>query len=91
MSVLRKKLEAVNTYLTVAPENVIPIGYDDLEREDERNILLLDIDTYLKSFVAESVTQGIDEEKWEEHLKTLESLNVERYTELYQVFYDSKK
>ncbi|MCI8926306.1 MAG: extracellular solute-binding protein [Lachnospiraceae bacterium] len=86
-----KKLEAVNTYLPVAPENVIPIGYDDLEREDERNILLLDIDTYLKSFVAESVTQGIDDEKWEEHLKTLESLNVERYTELYQVFYDSKK
>lgn len=86
-----KKLEAVNTYLPVAPEKVIPFGYDDAEREDERNILLLDIDTYLKNFVAESVTQGIDDEGWKEHLKTLESLEVKRYTELYQLFYDSKK
>ena len=52
---------------------------------------MTDIDTYLKKFIADSVINGIDEGKWEEHLKTLESLKVDEYTQLCQEFVDSVK
>ena len=61
----------------------------DLENSERRTILLADIDNYLKKFIADSVINGIDEGKWEEHQKTLKSLKVEEYTKLCQEFVDS--
>lgn len=33
--------------------------------------------------------QGIDEAKWNKHLETCKTLNVNRYVELMQKFYDA--
>ncbi len=67
----------------------LPAGTASQENEEQRSILLTDIDTYLKKFVADSVINGIDDAKWQEHLDTLESLKVDEYTRLCQEFVDS--
>lgn len=68
----------------------LPAGTASLENAERRAILKTDIDTYLKKFISDSVINGIDEEKWEEHLKALESLKTDEYTSLCQEFVDSK-
>ena len=42
----------------------------------------------MKSFVAESVTNGIDDAKWQEHLNQLQKLKVDDYVAIYQGMYD---
>lgn len=81
---------------SIAIEEQIPYGVIELpagtasqENEEQRSILLTDIDTYLKKFVSDSVINGIDDTKWQEHLDTLESLKVDEYTRLCQEFVDS--
>ncbi|WP_243005119.1 hypothetical protein [Hungatella effluvii] len=66
----------------------LPRGMATQENEERRTILIADIDNYLKKFIADSVINGIDEEKWEVHLKTLESLKVDEYTALCQEYVD---
>ncbi len=67
----------------------LPAGTASQENEEQRSILLTDIDTYLKKFIADSVINGIDDAKWQEHLNALESLKVDEYTRLCQEFVDS--
>lgn len=67
----------------------LPSGMSsDPENEERRVILKTDIDTYLEKFIADSVINGIDEDKWNTHLKTLESLKTDEYTQLCQEFVD---
>lgn len=68
---------------------ILPSGTATLENSERRSILSADIDNYLKKFIADSVINGIDEGKWEEHQKTLKSLKSDEYTELCQEFVDS--
>mgnify|MGYP000778785076 FL=1 len=82
------KLDAVNEQMQYGVME-LPSGTSDLENSERRTILLADIDNYLKKFIADSVINGIDEGKWEEHQKTLKSLKVEEYTKLCQEFVDS--
>lgn len=82
------KLEAVNDQMQYGVME-LPSGTATLENSERRTILLADIDNYLKKFIADSVINGIDEGKWEEHQKTLKSLKVEEYTKLCQEFVDS--
>ena len=85
------KLEAVREQTKFGVVG-LPAGMAvSLENTERRSILMTDIDTYLKKFIADSVINGIDEGKWEEHLKTLESLKVDEYTQLCQEFVDSVK
>lgn len=63
----------------------LPSGMSsDPSNEERRVILKTDIDTYLNKFVADSIINGIDEEKWEEHLKTLGDLKCDEYKQLCQ-------
>lgn len=66
----------------------LPQGMASQENEERRTILLADIDNYLKKFIADSVINGIDEAKWNTHLKTLDSLKVDEYTALCQEYVD---
>ena len=52
-------------------------------------MLSADIDTYLKKFIADSIINGIDDAKWQDDLKKLESLKVDDYTALCQEFVDA--
>lgn len=82
------KLQAVKDQI---PFGVIglPAGTASLENAERRAILIADIDTYLQKFIADSVINGIDDEKWEAHLKNLENLKAEEYTALCQEYVDS--
>ena len=63
----------------------LPAGMSsDPSNEERRVILRTDIDTYLNKFVADSIINGIDEAKWEEHLKTLKNLKCDEYKQLCQ-------
>ncbi|GKX29363.1 ABC transporter substrate-binding protein [Vallitalea longa] len=62
--------------------NSLPVGFATQENIERRALLLADIDTYLKKFIAESIVHGIDDEKWEEHLDALKKLKVEEYKAL---------
>ena len=70
-------------------DQALQAGTASLENAERRAILIADIDTYLQKFIADSVINGIDDEKWEAHLKNLENLKAEEYTALCQEYVDS--
>ena len=82
------KLEAVKEQMEYGVVS-LPAGTASLENAERRSVLSADIDTYLKKFIADSIINGIDDAKWQDHLKKLESLKVDEYTALCQEFVDS--
>lgn len=72
-----------------AYEEGFPLGNDSMEAAAERAQMFSEIDTYIQNFVAESVTTGIDDGKWEAHIKNCEALNVEGYVQNFQSLYDT--
>lgn len=82
------KLEAVKEQMEYGVVS-LPVGTASLENAERRSVLSADIDTYLKKFIADSIINGIDDAKWQDHLKKLESLKVDEYTALCQEFVDS--
>ena len=84
-----RKVETAQAYAPYFQQEII---YTDLlqsaEVQSQITLLFADIDTYIKYFVAESVTNGIDEAKWQEHLTQLEKLRIDEYVALYQDMYD---
>lgn len=72
-----------------AYEEGFPLGNDTLEAAAERSQMFTEIDTYIQNFVAESVTLGIDEAKWKNHLDRCAALDVKGYLESYQSLYDT--
>ncbi|MCL2832524.1 MAG: extracellular solute-binding protein [Treponema sp.] len=82
------KVNAVKQYIPYA-QIAFPKGFDDPVRADERRILSLDIDTYMRRFVSNSIMNGLTDVQWTAHLNTLQSLKVDRYVQLCQQFVDS--
>lgn len=84
-----KKLEGITRCM---PYSVIvmPAGVDSPERAVERDRIFVDIDNYMQKFRATAVKDGLDEDAWQEHLETLDKLNVDRYVELWQEYFTEK-
>ena len=72
-------------------EEGFPIGNDTLENANTRSELFAELDTYVQSFVAESMTSGINEGKWKTFLENCQKLNVDEYVQCYQTLYDKIK
>ncbi|HEY8500934.1 MAG TPA: hypothetical protein VIL89_09970 [Clostridia bacterium] len=66
----------------------IPLGQDDPDVTQERNIMYTEINTYMSNFIAESIIKGIDEGKWATHLENCKKLNVDQFVADYQAYYD---
>jgi putative aldouronate transport system substrate-binding protein len=81
------KIASVREYIPYA-QIAFPKGFDDPTRADERRILTLDIDTYMRRFVSNSIMNGLTDAQWAAHLNTLQSLKVDRYVQLCQQFID---
>lgn len=81
-------LESEAAYLPYVEEEFIPKGLWEEEAAKEKNLLYVDLDNYIASFLSNSIINGIDDQQWQEHLEKLETLKVDRYLELYQEFYD---
>ena len=68
-----------------------PLGNDTVENSTRRSELLAEINTYIENFVAESMTTGIDDARWQAHLSNCDKLGVAEYLDIYQNLYDSLK
>jgi putative aldouronate transport system substrate-binding protein len=82
------KVQAVIDYLPylekeyIVTNNILPS--DDANRRD---LLWVDLENYLKRFMAASVMNGVDRAGWNAHLNTLRSLKIDEYTALAQKYY----
>ncbi|NMA95355.1 MAG: hypothetical protein GX974_04875, partial [Clostridiales bacterium] len=86
------RLDAItDLYEQYFPEDTIQVNFEEAEKANEKNLLLVEIDAYLATFIANSALKGVTDEQWDKHLKTCESLDVERYVELWQEYYDAQK
>lgn len=81
----------VDLYQAHFPEERLQANYEDADIAVEKNLLKVEIDAYLATFVANSVLKGVTDAQWEEHLKACRALEVERYVTLWQEYYDSQK
>ncbi len=66
----------------------LPAGSDTPENTERKSMLHTDINTYITKFIADSVINGIDDQKWEKHLKALKDLKVDEYLEICQQYVD---
>ncbi len=87
----QEKADAILAYEPYAPSQFISNGFSLAEEEEERGMLLVEIDTYLKQFCANAVVKGITEADWQKHLDTLDSIGVDEFVGLWQAFYDAHK
>lgn len=70
------------------PKEYMLSVFESLEMTEAKSNLSVEITNYMKSFVAQSVLEGIDDAKWSEHLNKLDKLNVDKYIELQQQTHD---
>ena len=85
------KAEAILAYEPYGPKQFITNGFSVAEEEEERNMLLVEIDNYLNQFRANAVVNGISEADWQKHLDTLSDIGVDDYVGLWQSFFDAHK
>ena len=86
-TVRRKLVEVVKPYI----QNVMfPQRPVDSAKLEERNMIYTDLKAYLDSFVADCVVHGIDDAKWEKHLKDCQGYRAEEWTQWYQDYLDGK-
>ena len=80
-------VDAVKDYF---PAERIPQRAVPAEKLEERNLIYTDLGAYLDSFVADAVVNGLDDAKWENHLKTVEQYRASEWVQWYQDFLDNK-
>lgn len=69
-------------------DEMFPYGEMSYEMTARRAELRVELFNYVETFFAESVINGIDDAKWEDHLNTLQQLNVEEFISGYQEEYE---
>lgn len=84
----RKLLARQEPFRQYAVENYIPRGQHEGNDAQEINILLTEIKSYIDNFVAVAVLEGIDDAKWNNHLRDCSRLGVDNYVALIQKYYD---
>ncbi len=84
----KKYLEKGESYKPYLKKDLIPLGQDELEVTQDRATMSTEIKNYITNFVAESVIKGIDRSRWETHLENCRKLDVEKFVNDYQNYYD---
>ena len=82
-----KMVEVVKPYLQ---KEIFPSRPVESAKLEERNMIYTDLKAYLDSFVADCVVYGIDDAKWEKHLKDCQGYHADEWTQWYQDFLDGK-
>lgn len=60
----------------------------DNETSIELTRMYNDIDKFMRETISDFITNGVTDDKWQNYLKTLENLDIQRYIDLYQAAYD---
>lgn len=71
-------------------ERQIPIRFVDSEKINERTFMETELFSAIKTFIATSVTEGVDDASWEAFLGQLDALRYEKWLQWYQDFLDGK-
>ena len=82
-----KMVEVVKPYLQ---KEIFPSRPVESAKLEEHNMIYTDLKAYLDSFVADCVVYGIDDAKWEKHLKDCQGYHADEWTQWYQDFLDGK-
>lgn len=72
------------------PDEVFPVRNVPSEKVEERTMIETDLMAYLSSFVADSVVNGLDDAKWQNHMKTVEQYNASEWIQWHQDYLDKK-
>jgi ABC-type glycerol-3-phosphate transport system substrate-binding protein len=84
----KKLIARQEPFSQLAVKEYIPRGQNDPADVQEINILLTEIKSYLDNFLAQSVLNGVDEAKWNNHLRDCSRMGMDKYVELHQKYYD---
>lgn len=84
------RIGMVNAIKDYFPAERIPTRNVSNEKVQERNMIYTDLKAYLDSFVADCVVNGLDDAKWEKHLKDVEAYHAAEWTQWYQDYIDGK-
>jgi len=87
-TVIRQNMEeAVSKYVSKEslPPQVVPV-----EKSTEYALKTTDLVTYMKSFIANSVMNGVTDKSWAAHIKKLKDLNYDFYISYYQGYIDGE-
>jgi ABC-type glycerol-3-phosphate transport system substrate-binding protein len=84
------RIGLVNAVKEWFPAERFPQRSVPAEKLDERSFIEADLKAYLDSFVADAVVNGLDDAKWEAHLKTVEKYRASEWVQWYQDFVDKK-
>jgi len=81
------KIEAVNLSMPYLETEYIVSNFKTIDDATTNALLFVEIDSYLRRFVAQSVMSGINEAGWNTHLAALRALRVDEYTAIAQKYY----
>lgn len=81
----RKLVEVVKDYLQ---KEIFPSRNVDAEKLEERNFMQTEMTAYLDNFLADAIVNGIDDAKWEKHLKDVEAYKATELVEWWQGYLD---
>lgn len=84
----KKLIARQEPFSQFAVKEYIPRGQNDPADVQEINILLTEIKSYMDNFLAQSVLNGVDETKWNNHLRDCSRMGMDEYVELLQKYYD---
>ncbi len=68
----------------------LPIRFSDPAKVDERTFMETELNEYARNFTATSIMDGVDDAKWEAHLKQLKALQYYEWIQWYQDYVDGK-
>jgi len=69
-------------------EVAYPLVYLTSEEQKESNTIEVDLESYVEQMEAKFITGVEPFSKWDDYVKTIEDMQVERYVEIYQNAYD---
>src|SRR5699024_4378448 len=65
-----------------------PLVYFTSEEQKEINTIEVDLESYVEQMEAKFITGVKSLDEWDDYVKTIENMNIDRYVELHQVAYD---
>ena len=86
-TVRRQLVDVVKDYLQ---KEIFPKRNVDADKLEERDFIQTEMSAYLENFVADAIVNGIDDAKWEKHLKDVEAYKVTELVEWWQGYLDGE-
>ncbi|RAV11257.1 extracellular solute-binding protein [Paenibacillus contaminans] len=88
---VRSKIDIDNVYGKYLVDNAFPKTYFTAEESDQISRYLTDIDSYVSKMYAKWMMSGGIDKEWDEYVKKLNDMGLEKMMKIYQQAYDRYK